>query len=206
MQLGIFFTGVSPGGGASNMWAVILGGNLNLSITMTTISTFAAFGMMPLWLFTLGKVLFQKGNLKVPYKEISTYAIALVVPLLIGYLIQRYLQRVGKFFARILKGFSSLLIIFIVVFAIVTNLYLFELFSWQIVCAGLGLPWLGYTLAFLLAKAFRQPAKDCLTIAIETGIQNTGIAIFLLRFSLPQPEADLTTGIYLFFILSIYLI
>lgn len=44
MQLGLFFTGVSPSGGASNVWCVILGGNLDLSIAMTTISTFSAFG------------------------------------------------------------------------------------------------------------------------------------------------------------------
>lgn len=44
MQLGMFFTGVSPAGGASNIWTYVLGGNLDLSITMTTISTFAAFG------------------------------------------------------------------------------------------------------------------------------------------------------------------
>lgn len=44
MQLGLFFTGVSPSGGASNIWSVILGGNLDLSISMTTISTFSAFG------------------------------------------------------------------------------------------------------------------------------------------------------------------
>lgn len=44
MQLGMFFTGVSPSGGASNVWSVILGGNLDLSISMTTISTFSAFG------------------------------------------------------------------------------------------------------------------------------------------------------------------
>lgn len=114
------------------MWALILEGNINLSITMTTISTFAAFGMMPLWIFTLGRGLFDQGNLMVPYKEISTYAVALVVPLFIGFLIQRYLKKVGQFLARILKGFSSLLLIFIIVFAIVTNLYLFELFSWQV--------------------------------------------------------------------------
>lgn len=40
----MFFAGVSPAGGASNIWTVILGGNLNLSVTMTTISTLAAFG------------------------------------------------------------------------------------------------------------------------------------------------------------------
>lgn len=44
-----------------------------------------------------------------------------------------------------------------------------------------------------MAILLRQNRKDALTIAIEAGIQNTGISIFLLRFSLPQPQADLTT-------------
>lgn len=44
LQLGLFFTGVSPAGGASNIWTVILGGNLDLSITMSTTSTLSAFG------------------------------------------------------------------------------------------------------------------------------------------------------------------
>lgn len=44
MRLGMFFTGVSPAGGASNIWTVVLGGNINLSITMTTMTTLAAFG------------------------------------------------------------------------------------------------------------------------------------------------------------------
>lgn len=132
MQLGMFFTGVSPGGGASNIWTLILDGNVDLSIMMTTISTFAAFGMMPLWIFTLGKEIFSRGNLAVPYSQISTYAIGLVVPLGIGLLLQKYLKRVAKFLERVLKMFGTLLIIFIVVFAIITNLYLFELFSWQV--------------------------------------------------------------------------
>ncbi|KAK9722773.1 Sodium Bile acid symporter family [Popillia japonica] len=193
MQLGMFFAGVAPAGGASNMWTVILGGNLSLSITMTAISNIAAFAMMPLWLFTLGKQIFDKSEIPVPYMQITTYALALVVPLFIGYLMQRYLKRIARFLARILKGFSSLLLIFIIVFAIVTNLYLFKLFSWQIIISGLGLPWLGYVLAWIFAKICRQSPKDALTIAIEAGIQNTGISIFLLRVVLPQPEADLTT-------------
>lgn len=44
LRLGLFFTGCSPAGGASNIWTVILGGNLDLSITMSTTSTLAAFG------------------------------------------------------------------------------------------------------------------------------------------------------------------
>ncbi|KAK4876140.1 hypothetical protein RN001_012562 [Aquatica leii] len=193
MQLGMFFTGVSPGGGASNVWVAVLNGDINLSITMTTISTFAAFGMMPLWLFTLGKIIFEQAEITVPYRQISTYAIALVVPLAIGYVLQRFCKRIARFFTRILKVFSSILILFIVIFAIVTNLYLFEIFSWEIIIAGMGLPWLGYVIAYILAVLFKQPPHIALTIAVETGIQNTGIAIFLLRFALPQPEADIVT-------------
>lgn len=44
LQLGMFFTGISPSGGASNIWTILLDGNLNLSVTMTTICTILAFG------------------------------------------------------------------------------------------------------------------------------------------------------------------
>ncbi len=63
----------------------------------------------------------------------------------------------------------------------------------QIIIAGLGLPWLGYVVGYLLAGVFGRNHSDRLTIALETGIQNEGISIFLLRFALPQPHADLTT-------------
>lgn len=193
MALGLFFTGISPGGGASNMWTLLLGGNIHLSIAMTTISTIASFGMMPLWIFTLGSLIFERAKLGVPYSKIFTMAFGLVIPLAIGLLIQRFLPRVARVLVRILKPVSMILILFIIVFAIITNFYIFQLFSWQIVVAGLGLPWVGYTVGWVGSKLFRQSSPDCIAISVETGIQNTGIAIFLLTFSLDQPMADLTT-------------
>lgn len=89
-------------------------------------------GMMPLWLFTLGKTIFDKGNLRVPYERLTTYVIGMLIPLAIGLMIQRFLPRVARFLTRILKTISLLLIIFIVVFAIVTNLYLFQLLKWKV--------------------------------------------------------------------------
>ncbi|XP_029675974.1 ileal sodium/bile acid cotransporter-like isoform X2 [Formica exsecta] len=193
LQIGMFFTGISPSGGASNIWTVLLDGNLNLSITMTTICTIAAFGMMPFWIFTLGRHIFAQGQLAVPYSQIGTFVIGLVIPLLIGFVIQRKLPRVSKMLVRIMKPFSIVLIIFIVIFAITTNLYLFKLFSWEIIIAGMGLPWLGFTFGLIVAKICKQSQADIRAIAIETGIQNTGVAIFLLRFTLKPPSDDLTT-------------
>lgn len=132
MALGLFFTGISPGGGASNMWTLLLGGNIHLSIAMTTISTLAAFGMMPLWIFTLGSTIFERANLGVPYQRISSMAAGLLIPLAIGLVIQRFMPRTAKVLVRILKPVSLVLILFIVIFAIVANLYIFQLFSWQV--------------------------------------------------------------------------
>ncbi|VVC87895.1 unnamed protein product [Leptidea sinapis] len=193
LHLGLFFTGVSPAGGASNIWTFILGGNLNLSLAMTSISTIGSFAFMPAWLFSLGQVVFANANIVVPYARIGYFVVGLTVPLGIGLSMQKFTPKLAIFMVKILKCFSTSLLIFIITFAIITNLYIFELFSWRIVVAGMGLPWLGYLSGYAVARILRQPHEDALAISIETGVQNMGIAVFLLRYALPQPEADLTT-------------
>merc|ERR1719323_1532919 len=90
MRLGLFVTGTSPGGGASNIWTVMFGGNLDLSVTMTAVSTFSAFFMMPLWVFLLGEVIIADTQIVVPYFKICIYAFFLVVPLTIGLILSRF--------------------------------------------------------------------------------------------------------------------
>ncbi|XP_065349906.1 ileal sodium/bile acid cotransporter-like [Cloeon dipterum] len=191
LQLGLFFTGCSPGGGASNIWTVALNGNLDLSITMTAISTFASFAMIPFWVFTLGHIIFEDANLGVPYNKIATIAAGLLVPLIIGTLIQFHLPRVSKFLVKILKPFAVLLIIFIIVFATITNLHLFRFMNWKVFVGGICVPWLGYVFGALVARILRQSGCDIIAISVETGVQNTGISIYLLKFALEAPESDI---------------
>ena len=88
--------------------------------------------MMPLWVFTLGATIFEEAELGVPYQGLAEYTFALVVPLAIGLLIRRYSVKFANILVRILKPFAVFLIIFIVVFAIYTNLYLFEILSLEV--------------------------------------------------------------------------
>ncbi|KAL5971161.1 Solute carrier family 10 member 6 [Taenia solium] len=44
---GLFISGCCPGGGASNVWTRLLGGDLDLSLTMTLFSSLAALGELP---------------------------------------------------------------------------------------------------------------------------------------------------------------
>lgn len=140
LALGLFLCGITPAGGASNIYALLLGGNIDLSISMTTISTLAAFGTMPMWLFTLGATIFARANLGIPYLRVLVVAISLLFPLVIGLLIQKCLPRVAKFLVRILKPLALVFIIIIIVFAFFVNLYMLQLVTPQVNFVNIRLP------------------------------------------------------------------
>ena len=181
-RLGLFVTGASPGGGGSNMWTLMFGGNLNLSLTMTAISSLAAFAMMPLWIFSLGRLVYSD-DIVIPYHKILITFGALIVPLAVGLLITRYLPRVSKFLVRILKPLALCLLLFILVVGVWANLYIFQLMTWKVIVVGMALPWLGFAFGCTVARLAGRPVEDVTAIAIETGLQNTGISIFVLWFT-----------------------
>merc|ERR1712079_348956 len=191
MKLGLFVTGCSPGGGASNIWTVMFGGNLDLSIVMTAVSTFSAFFMMPLWIFLLGEVIIADTAIVSPYKKILTYGIMLVVPLLMGVSIRKCLPKVANILVKTLKPMALFLIVFILVCGIWSQFFMIKLIDWKIAVVGFSLPWLGFGFGCMFSKLCGQERKDIIAIAIETGIQNTGMAIFMLWFTLDHPAGDL---------------
>ena len=102
LRLSLFIFSCSPGGSAANMWTVLLKGNLNLSITMTFLSTLLAIVMMPLWLFTLGIHIFETNNMQIPYTNILTSLITLVSCIGVGLLIQKFKPKLAKVIISIL--------------------------------------------------------------------------------------------------------
>lgn len=103
VSFGIFTCGVCPGGGMSNLFSYLLGGDISLSVTMTTISTIASLGMLPLWLFTLGDTI-DKGameQLTIPYLRILQILALIIVPLFVGILVRYQLPRVKKFILKV---------------------------------------------------------------------------------------------------------
>merc|ERR1711988_125216 len=188
---GLFVTGCSPGGGASNIWTVMFGGNLDLSVVMTAVSTFSAFFMMPFWIYVLGEVIIDDTQIVIPYFKITTYAVMLIVPLLLGISIKKCLPKVAAAMVKILKPMALFLIIFILVCGIWSQFFMIKLITWQVALVGFSLPWLGFAFGCLFSKLCQRERKDIIAIAIETGIQNTGMAIFMLWFTLDHPAGDL---------------
>ncbi|BFZ19420.1 hypothetical protein BsWGS_22458 [Bradybaena similaris] len=192
VSLGIFTCGIVPGGGMSNMFTYLLGGDLSLSATMTTMSNIAALGLLPAWLFTLGNT-FQDETAKmhVPYLNILEALAISILPLFVGMLIKYKLPRAAQIITKVLKPVLLVVVTFSISLGIYTNFYIFKMIRPMTLVAGCLLPYIGYVVgAFISFVCFRS-WRDIKTIAIETGIQNTGIAFLILFLSLQPPDNQL---------------
>nr|KAG5690479.1 hypothetical protein BaRGS_016479 [Batillaria attramentaria] len=189
VALGLFAVGCCPGGGASNSYCFLLGGDVSLSITMTFISNLAAIGMVPLWLFTLGRYV-SNTVVNVPFENIIYSLLGLVGAVGVGVLLQVKLPVWARRAVTVSKVTIVVFIVFMCTVGVYANLYIFRLLRGELLAAAALLPYTGFLLGGMVALVLRMSKKHVITIAIETGIQNTGIAVILLLLSLDHPESD----------------
>ncbi|XP_067944257.1 hepatic sodium/bile acid cotransporter-like isoform X2 [Watersipora subatra] len=192
--LGFFTLGCSPGGGTSNIYAKLSNGDLSLSVTMTTLSTIASLGMLPLWLYTLGTTIPGDEGLeeiKIPFFNILQSLAVIVVPLGIGALMKYKLPRVALVIKRWLNVLFLLALIFFLTFVVYVKLYVFVEWDIQLVLAACSLPYGGYLLGGLFAWICRFDWKLIKTISIETGMQSAAVCYLVVMSVSGQPDSDL---------------
>ncbi|XP_063868660.1 ileal sodium/bile acid cotransporter-like [Scylla paramamosain] len=190
-RLGIFTLGCSPGGMMSNFWTLMFGGDINLSITMTAVSTVAAMGMMPFWMFTLGQKLTQGASMQVPYGNLVISLISLTVPIGMGVGLRAWRPKWADKGAKIIKPFTLVVILLFMSFWFYSSYKVFAMMNWQMAVAGFLVAGLGFGLGATLAMAFCLPRTQVIAISIETAFQNGGVVFILLKLSLPSPDSDL---------------
>lgn len=192
-RIGLFTLGCCPGGTGSNFWTLLFDGDVDLSITMTFISTLAALAMMPLWLFSLGRFLFYKDDIQIPYVNLLISLLMLALSLAIGIAIQRISPPVAKFLKKHLKTFTAIVIIIVIIGGIYVTSYIFQMLTFKTILAGLIVALGGYGFGAVTSIAFHLPPSQTIAVSIETALQNPGIAYVLIHMSLKHPDSDLAT-------------
>jgi sodium/bile acid cotransporter 3/5 len=135
LRLGLFVLGCCPGGTGSNFWTLLLKGDINLSITMTFLSTVAALGMMPLWIYLMGPLLTQ-GRLVIPFQQLIISLMGLILPTLLGMWVRWRWPRVARLMEKIIVPFTLLTVFFILTVGVWINLFIFLLITPLMVLAG----------------------------------------------------------------------
>uniref|UniRef100_A0A8C9XGM2 Hepatic sodium/bile acid cotransporter n=1 Tax=Sander lucioperca TaxID=283035 RepID=A0A8C9XGM2_SANLU len=167
----ILICGCCPGGALSNILALALQGDMNLSMVMTSCSTVLALGMMPL-LFYLYCQGFDLQN-SMPYVEILISLVMILIPCSVGILINYYRPRYAKTITKVraYTGGSEDSILTVV--------------SPPLMAIGALMPFIGYSFGYIISWLFRLNQSERRTVAMETGCQNIQLCSTLLKVAFP---------------------
>lgn len=185
IALGMMMVAACPGGNISNFMTHHANGNTALSVSLTAIATFLAMLMTPLNFQFYGNLypstaeLLQTVSLD-PLELIKIVLLILGIPLVLGMALRNHNEVLADKLSKVLKPLSILIFIAFVVVAFWNNLDIFQKTIQYIVGYGVLHNVLAIALGFGVAYLFGLSQKDRKTLAIETGIQNSGLGLVLI--------------------------
>lgn len=185
IALGLILVSACPGGNISNFMSSLAGGNVALSVSLTAAGSFLSVFFTPLnlnwWgsLYTPSAMLLREVN--VGFADVfSTIFLIAGIPLMLGMLVNHRYPQTAEKLNRWLKPISIVLFIGFVVVAFSQNITTFLNYIHLIFFVVLIHNALAFTTGFWVARIGRAAYNDQRTIAIETGIQNSGLGLALI--------------------------
>ncbi|UYV79816.1 hypothetical protein LAZ67_18000776 [Cordylochernes scorpioides] len=177
--VGMLIISCCPGGTVSNIFTFYVDGDVSLSITMTTFSVFVALGAMPANLAIYGSGL----NLSVPYFKILASLATVTAPALVGMAVRWKWPKLAGYITKVGGVISFMIIsIFIGMEVVVFSDTFLEVPAKVYVILAV-MPIAGCGLGYLAAWLARQSVQVCKTVAIESGVQNSAIALSVIFMS-----------------------
>ena len=198
IAIGLMMLVACPGGTSSNIIALLAKGDLPLSISLTAINSLITIFTIPLIInFSFGYFGNEMGSVKPPALDIFKSLIAVIaVPLTIGMLIKKKAPGFADKMEAPVRNASAILLAIVIVVILVNE---FDLFIANI-GATLGilvsLSTITMGLGFLTSKWLNLTAKQALTIAIESGIQNGTLTISLAVITIANSDLAIVAAIY----------
>lgn len=193
IAIGVILVGCCPGGTASNVMTFLAKGNTALSVAITSVSTLLAPILTPALIYLLAS----------EWLEVSAAAMFMsvvkivLVPIILGFIVQLFLKEQVQKSVEVLPLVSVIAIVLIVAAVVSTSkdkIVESGLLIFGVVILHNGL---GYLIGFLTGKLFNLTYEDRKAMAIEVGMQNSGLgaALATAHFS---PLAAVPSAIFSF--------
>lgn len=185
IALGMMLVAACPGGNVSNFYTSLSNGNVALSVSLTAITSSVAFLSTPLN-FTLWANLYPPtaNLLKTVHLDvvdvIITVVFILVIPLVLGMWVNHRYPSTTSRIMKPIRRLSILIFAGFVVGALSANFdhfinYLFSFIFIVLIHNAIAL-----TTGFSLSKIAGLGQQEIRSITIETGIQNSGLALVII--------------------------
>ena len=188
MGLGMILVAACPGGNISNFMSSLGKANIELSVSLTAISTALAVFLTPFNFWLWGSLYLNSAavsadipRLVIPLMDVfKTIFILLGIPLLLGMATRQWLPKVADFLKKPLQWLSIIIFLAMVVLSFSSNIDAFLVSVKYIFLVVLIHNLLALSIGFGVGTVAKLPFRDRRTLTIETGIQNSGLGLVLL--------------------------
>ena len=175
LAVGVILVGTCPGGTSSNVMTYLAKGDVALSVGMTSVSTILAPFLTPLLTYLLAG---QTVDVNIMSMFLSIIKVV-IIPIALGVILNKLFSSVTEKLVKVLPLVSVAAIMAIVAAVVSAN-------SSKIMTSGLLIVAVvmlhnvcGYTLGFFIGKLLKLDMAKCKAVAIEVGMQNSGLATSL---------------------------
>ena len=189
--VGLILVACCPGGTASNVIAFLANANVALSVAMTTCSTFGAILLTP----------FLTASLSGSYLDVDAWGLfystlkVVLVPVALGVLLNQYANRLTQRILPYAPATAVVLIVLIVASIIGQGKEIILSSGLNLIAAILLLHFFGFVLGYFLSKIILKNTAVSKTIAIEVGMQNSGLGAVLARENFINPATAIPSAI-----------
>lgn len=188
MGLGMILVAACPGGNISNFMSSLAKANIELSVTLTAISTALAVILTPFNFWLWGSIYMSSAavtaeipTLVIPLWDVfKTIFILLGVPLVLGILTSHFLPKVAEALKKPLQWLSIVIFVAMVVLSFSSNIDAFLVSVKYIFIVVFIHNFLALAIGFTVGTIGKVSFRDRRTLTIETGIQNSGLGLALM--------------------------
>ena len=175
IAVGVLLVGCCPGGTASNVIAYMAKANTALSVACTSVSTFLAPILTPAIFYILASqwIPIDAGSMFIDILKV------VIFPIILGVLLRSLFKQKTEQYIQVMPLISVIAIV-VIVAAIIAASKASILQSGLLILGVVILHnGLGFLLGYWASRLFNLSYPDCKAVAIEVGMQNSGLGVTL---------------------------
>jgi BASS family bile acid:Na+ symporter len=200
MALGLFIVSLCPAGTTSNALTFVGRGNVALAVVLTALTSLVTVFTIPIILSWAVPWFLAGGDATVPTLSVPNVIMQLVritvLPIVAGMVFRYFWPDLAARLARWLRPTAFVILIVVIGFSVAVSARMVLDNVVQAAPAILALNLAAMAFGLLLGRLLGAGARDSMTLAIETGVQNVTLAIFLTLTVLDSLPLAVTQNIY----------
>jgi len=197
LAVGMMLLAAAPGGATANIYSHLAHGDVALNITLTAINSLLSLLALPFIVsFSLQYFMGQDQYVPPPFKKIIEVGLIILVPVIIGMILRNRFAGFADKAEKPIRIFSVLLLAGLVIAALAQQWSVLVQYAAQVGLACLVFNLVSLAIGYRVPLALNLPQKQAIAIAMEIGIHNGTLAIFIALTILNNGTMSIPAAIY----------